>query len=122
MTEKTASTVTAESHYDRALEQMAFGDPIAAIASFRAALAADPGYLDAMHGLIRALQDAGSYDEALATAQQLISLAPEDVLAHTSLSILYQHMGRVPEAEAAALKAKVLGWKHQLNNSADEAI
>jgi hypothetical protein len=39
---------------------------------------------------------------------------PEDVLVHTRLSILYQHKGMVPEAEAEALKAKLLGWKHQL--------
>jgi hypothetical protein len=42
------------------------------------------------------------------------SLDPEEVLAHTSLSILYQHKGMIAEAEAAALKAKLLGWKKQL--------
>ena len=67
-----------------------------------------------MHALIRAYQDAGSYDEGIAVAQQLALLDPEDVLAYTSLSILYQHKGLVPEAEAAALKAKLLGWKQQL--------
>jgi hypothetical protein len=36
------------------------------------------------------------------------------VLAHTSLSILYQKKGLVPEAEAEANKARILGWKHQL--------
>jgi hypothetical protein len=39
---------------------------------------------------------------------------PDDVLAHTSLSILYQKKGMVPEAEAEANKARVLGWKQQL--------
>lgn len=118
MSENSASTnpipSTAEALYDHALEQMAFGDAAAAADGFRAALAADPGYLDAMHGLVRALEENNEFEAALATAQQLIALAPEDVLAYTTLSILYQHMGRVPEAEAAALKAKVLGWKLQL--------
>jgi hypothetical protein len=36
------------------------------------------------------------------------------VLAYTSLSILYQRKGLIEEAEAAALKAKLLGWKQQL--------
>jgi Flp pilus assembly protein TadD len=115
MSEIPASTGhNAEALYDDALEKMAFGDAPAAIAGFRAALAADPQYLDAMHGLVRALEADNQFDAALETARRLIALAPEDVLAYTTLSILYQHMGRVPEAEAAALKAKVLGWKHQL--------
>jgi len=119
MKENSTNLNTAEDFYDCALEQMALGNSTSAIENFRAALAADPNYLDAMHGLVRALQDSQDYDAALATAQQLIALAPDDVLAHTSLSILYQHMGLVPEAEAAALKAKVLGWKHQLNSTAE---
>jgi len=32
----------------------------------------------------------------------------------TSLSILYQKKGMVPEAEAEGNKARVLGWKQQL--------
>ena len=67
-----------------------------------------------MHGLIRALQDTGEYDAAIAVAQRLLQLDPEEVLAHTSLSILYQHKGMIAEAEAEALKAKLLGWKKQL--------
>jgi hypothetical protein len=70
--------------------------------------------LDAMHGLIRALQETGELDAAIAVAQRLLQLDPEEVLAHTSLSILYQHKGMIAEAEAEALKAKLLGWKKQL--------
>ena len=40
--------------------------------------------------------------------------SPDDILAHTSLSILYQKKGMVPEAEAEGNKARVLGWKQQL--------
>ena len=53
-------------------------------------------------------------DEAVAVTQALIASDPDDTLAHTSLSILYQQQGKVPEAEAAALRAKLLGWKQQL--------
>jgi Flp pilus assembly protein TadD len=70
--------------------------------------------LDAMHGLIRALQETREYDAAITVAQRLLQLDPEEVLAHTSLSILYQHKGMIAEAEAEALKAKLLGWKIQL--------
>ncbi len=82
-----------------------------AAALFHRCLALDPAMLDAMHGLIRALQESGRLDEAIAAAHRLIELDPEEILAHTSLSILYQHKGLIREAEAEALKAKLLGWK-----------
>src|ERR1700743_189187 len=104
----------AESSYDQAVEDLARGDLDAAIPGFRASLAADAGYSDATHGLIHALKSAGRLDEAIDVTQALIASDPEDTLAHTSLSILYQHQGKIPQAEAAALRAKLLGWKHQL--------
>jgi tetratricopeptide (TPR) repeat protein len=106
----------AETLYHHALDLIAGGDPDAA-ASFREALTLDPDLLDALHGLVRALQDAGEYDQAIVAAQELIARDPEDPRAHTSLSILYQHKGMVPEAEAEALRAKLLGWKHELRES-----
>jgi Flp pilus assembly protein TadD len=96
------------------VDRLAASLPAEAVTLFRLALVEDREYLDAMHGLIRALKDSGELDEAIAVAHQLIEREPEDVLAHTSLSILYQHKGMIPEAEAAALKAKLLGWKQQL--------
>src|SRR5271170_3343804 len=102
--------------HDQALDLVANGDPAAA-GKFREALALDPNLDEARHGLVRALQDAGDYDQAIATALSLIEREPDDPLAHTSLSILYQHKGMVPEAEAEALKAKLLGWKLELRES-----
>jgi Flp pilus assembly protein TadD len=104
----------AEALYYTALDAIAAGNPGSAVAACEAALAVDPSFLDAMHALIRALQDAGELDRGIAVAHQLAALDPDDVLAYTSLSILYQRKGLVPEAEAAALKAKLLGWKQQL--------
>ena len=46
--------------------------------------------------------------------KRISELDPDDVLAHTSLSILYQKKGMIPEAEAEANRARVLGWKQQL--------
>jgi len=67
-----------------------------------------------MHGLARALQDLNRLDEAIAVANPHRQLDPDDVLAHTSLSVLYQKKGMVPEAETEGNKARVLGWKQQL--------
>ncbi len=111
----------AEDAYYQAVDLLAEGQPHAAITGFESALAADPTFLDARHGLIRALQDTGRFDDGIAAAQQLAADDPEDVLAHTALSILYQHKGMIPEAEAAATRAKLLGWKQQLRAGAQTA-
>ncbi len=110
----TAQRAEAEALYYSALDHIAANQPQAAAKELHRALTVDPTFLDAMHALIRAHQDARDYDAGVTVAKNLIALAPEDVLAYTSLSILYQHKGMIPEAEAAALKAKLLGWKQQL--------
>ena len=108
----------AEELYYQALDRLAEGDPGGAAAGFSSSIQADPNFLDAQHGLIRALRDLGAYDQALTATQSLIEQAPEDVLAYTALSILYQHKGMIPEAEEAGTRAKLLGWKQQLRSGA----
>jgi Flp pilus assembly protein TadD len=107
------SSAAEELYYD-GLDRLAEGDAAGAEQTLRRALEVNPGMLDAMHGLIRALQEQREFDAAITVAQRLIQLDEEDVLAHTSLSILYQHKGMIAEAEAEALKAKLLGWKQYL--------
>lgn len=110
-----------EDMYYDAIEKVANGDLTGAVADFRSCLAGDPSMLDAMHGLIRTLKDLGELDEAIRVALRLSEIDPDDVLAHTSLSILYQNKGMVPEAEAEATKAKLLGWKLQLRRQSEDA-
>jgi tetratricopeptide (TPR) repeat protein len=107
----------AEDRYYAALDLMADGKLEEAVAAYRASLEIDPTFTEAMHGLARALQDLQRYDEAIAVAQKIAELDPDDVLAHTSLSVLYQKKGMIPEAEAEGAKARVLGWKQQLKKS-----
>ena len=104
----------AEDHYYAALDLMADGKLNEAVQAYNESLAADPTFTEAMHGLARALQDLERYDDAIAVAQRIAEIDPDDVLAHTSLSVLYQKKGMVPEAEAEGAKARVLGWKQQL--------
>jgi Tfp pilus assembly protein PilF len=104
----------ADTLFDLALDRMAAGSPAQAIAPLRRALELDPSHAAASHGLIRALEDSGQVDEALALTRRRIAADPDDVLAHTRLSILLQKLGDVPAAEAAAAQAKILGWKLEL--------
>ena len=92
----------AEEHFDRAIESFASGRLEQAADEYRAAVEADSSFTDALHGLVRTLQDLNRYDEAIDVARRLAELDPDAVLPHTSLSILYQKKGMIPEAEAEA--------------------
>ena len=103
------------------MDLLASGDASGAARAFREAIAADPEHIEAHHGLIRALCDAEQFEAAVAAAKELTALTPQDPLAQTSLSIALQKAGHVPEAEAAAGRARILEWKQQLAQPADSA-
>ena len=105
--------------FDAALDAMADCDAARAIEGFERVLTLDPSHTEAAHGLIRALEDAGRVDDALRRTQELIAANPDDVLAMTRLSMIYQHQGMIAEAEAAAARAKILGWKMQLRDGVE---
>jgi tetratricopeptide (TPR) repeat protein len=104
----------AEEHYYAALDLYADGKAEEAIAQYQLAIDRDPRFTDAMHGLSRVFQDLNRYEEAIEVSKRIAEVDPDDILAHTSLSILYQRKGMVPEAEAEANKARILGWKKEL--------
>lgn len=108
---------TAEDHYYAALDLYADGKAEEAVAEYRQSVDADPTFVDALHGLARVYQDLARYDEAIDVARKIAELDPDDVLAHTSLSILYQKKGMIPEAEEESNRARILGWKQQLKDS-----
>src|SRR5271154_2410669 len=83
----------AEHHYYAALDLVLEGHHEQAVEEYRQAVAADPKFTDALHGLSRALQDLNRFDEAIVVAQQISAIDPDDILAHPSLSILYQKKG-----------------------------
>jgi tetratricopeptide (TPR) repeat protein len=118
---KTAVTApnspTADALSQRGLDLLAAGSPAKAATAFRAAIAADPAHVEAHHGLVRALRDAGRLEAAIAAALALIALTPADPLAHTALSISLQAAGHIPQAEAAATRARILEWKIQLQSA-----
>ena len=94
----------------------AFGDNKfdEAIELYQKALAIDPNYADALHGLARAQFDGGKVDNAITTAKRLTEIDPDDPLAHTSLSMFYQSKGLIEDAEREGNVARVLGWKQDL--------
>ncbi len=111
---------TAEELCQRGMDLLAAGSAAEAAEAFRVAINVDSGHVEAHHGLVRALRDAGRLEQSIGAALALTVLTPGDPLAHTALSISLQHAGHVPEAEAAAVRARVLEWKIQLQGAPEE--
>jgi len=111
---------TAGKHFHHGLDLLAAGQSAEAARAFRSAIAADEHFYEAHHGLVRALREDGQLEPAIGAALALTALTPNDPLAHTALSISLQTAGHIPEAEAAAARARILEWKTQLQSSPDE--
>ena len=89
----------ARSIYKEGFDHFVAGRHEDAIACYRRAIDADPELAIAWNALAMALEKTGDLDAAIDAAKQLIALDPDDALAHTSLSRLYQQKGMIPEAE-----------------------
>jgi Flp pilus assembly protein TadD len=109
--------LSAEALSQRGLDLLSGGLAADAAQAFRSAIAANPAHVEAHHGLVRALRDAGQFNQSVAAAMALTVLTPADPLAHTALSISLQHAGHIEPAEAAAARARVLEWKVQLQSA-----
>jgi tetratricopeptide (TPR) repeat protein len=105
---------TAEDHYYAGIDLFGEGKLAEAIAEYTRALELDPQFSDALHGLAQAYHAQQDFDRTIETAQRILALDPEDILAWTTISRAYQRKGMVPEAEEAGNKARILGWKQQL--------
>lgn len=88
-----------------------------AVEFYKKALAIDPGYADVWHALINAYSAMNDLDAGIDAAKQLIALDADDILAHSSLSMLYMKKGMKKEAEDEGARAKVLGFRDMMKNS-----
>ena len=88
-----------------------------AAAAYRLALAERPDWSDCLQALGMALMHDGKLEEAFTTLERVTQLAPEDPLAFTSLSMCLQRMNKIPEAETAQSKARLLSWKQELKTN-----
>jgi tetratricopeptide (TPR) repeat protein len=103
-----------EELYDEAIDAYADDKFDEAIELYKKALDIDSKYADAIHGMIMCYQAKGDLDTAIELTKKYIAQEPDDILAHTNLSMFYQKKGMVPEAETAGAEARRLDWKRQL--------
>ncbi len=91
--------MAAKDLYLEGLKKISVGDFGGAIEAFRKALGEDDRFFLAHLGWSQALDRQGNVDEAIVQAKKAIEIAPDEPLAHTSLSRLFQQKGMIPEAE-----------------------
>jgi tetratricopeptide (TPR) repeat protein len=104
-----------EDFYSKGMELFAEEKFDDAIVAFQQALDEDGSYTDALHALAMTYSHQEKLDDAIEIGKKLVQVAPDDELAHTSLSIFYQQKGMIAEAEHIAAQARTLGWKRQLS-------
>jgi Flp pilus assembly protein TadD len=108
-----------KTHYMAGLKAFGEGKHAEAIASFEAALAEAPDWSDCLQALSMAQMNSGDLEKALETAKRICELASEDPLAFTGLSMIYQRLDRIEDAETAQNKARMLSWKQELKENPD---
>lgn len=108
--------MTAEDHYYAGIDLFGEGRLDEAVAEYERALALDPNFADALHGLAQAYHAKQDFDRAIESARRILALDPDDILAWTAISRAYQRQGKIPEAEEAGNKARLLGWKKELRD------
>ena len=106
--------------YTKGREALAAGNATEAVRCFRLALDADDEHLEAHHGLVLALRQAGRLEQSIAIALRWTALAPKDALAHRELAESLRLAGHTVQAETAAQRARVLEWKQQLASPAED--
>lgn len=79
-----------------------------AISELEKAVEADPGFVTGYEALGEMYMRVQRLDDALQAAKKFCELAPDDVMAHTNLSRMFQKKGMIKEAEDELFKAKTL--------------
>jgi folate-binding protein YgfZ len=117
----------AQEKYDKALGFFAADETEPAITLLREAIALHPQFNDAYEALGVILSKNQAYDEAIHLMQKLAELDPDNVMAHSNLSVFYMQLGMKEEAEAEKDKATVLGFRkaiadNQTKQSQEQAL
>ena len=108
-----------EEYYNQGMELFAQDRLEDAVVAHLHALGEDPDYADALHALAMTYAHQEKIDQAIEIGKRLVEIAPDDELAHTSLSIFYQQKGMIAEAEHVAAKARTLSWRRELKQDKD---
>lgn len=105
---------------DDASADFALGDNGAALAKLQRAVATAPASFEAWHALAEVHFSQRQLDEALTAADQAHRLRPSDLFINTTLSRIWMERGDKPRAEHFGAQARMLSWKEELSQPANE--
>jgi Flp pilus assembly protein TadD len=94
--------------YDEAIRLRDAGDLPAAADKLREILSLDPKHILTHSALAVMLQKLQQFDAAISHAVQVTELEPNDPFSFTQLSVIYQRCGKIPEAEDAMARARMM--------------
>jgi tetratricopeptide (TPR) repeat protein len=100
-----------QDRYDDAMFDFSTGAYEAAMGKLQALLAEDPTFFDAQLSLGMAFYRRGDLARAILEGHKAEQLRPQDLLAHTNLSLFYQKNGDKQKAEYHGLQARIMSWK-----------
>ncbi len=104
----------------RAVEDFAGDREDSAIRLLERAVAVCPSYADAYESLGVVLGRHKRYEEAIELMKRLLEVDPSSVMAHTNLSLYYNQLGRIDDAEREAAEAMRAGMR-QKNEARDRS-
>jgi len=104
---------TADELYDAAIKLRDAGDLAGAAIKLEAIAGEHPEHALTHSALGVILQKLGRFDEAIAHAAKVTELEPNDPFSFIQLSVICQRCGRIPEAEDAMARARVMQGGHQ---------
>jgi len=99
---------TKEELYDEADRLKDAGDLEGAVARLNELVAQAPDYALAHSALAVLYGRLRRHDDAIRHAQRVCELEPNDPFSFTAMSVTYQRAGRIPEAEDAMARARMM--------------
>ncbi|HEX3997405.1 MAG TPA: tetratricopeptide repeat protein [Pirellulales bacterium] len=99
---------THEEMYDAAISMKDEGKLDEAVAKLEELLRQAPEYALAHSALAVLFTKLKRHDEAIAHAQRVCQIEPNDAFSFTALSVTLQRAGKIPEAEDAMARARTL--------------
>lgn len=97
------------------------GEHEAALEKLRRATSQAPASFEAWHALSEVSFYLRRLDDALRAAEEALKLRPDDLFINTTLSRIWMEKGDKAAAEKFGARAKVLGWKDQLQNPGEHS-
>ena len=99
---------TNEELYDEATRLKDQGDNESAIAKLNELLSQDEKYALAHSALAVLYTRVKQHDQAIKHAQRVCELEPNEPFSFTAMSVTYQRAGKIPEAEDAMARARMI--------------